>query len=148
MIAGLGLGQAWSPLWGPLPHHPYAVLECSPRRAARWVRENASIEDPFSSSAHRAATKVGAVRLERQLRLVVGSKVAVPPLWVLRAWVDMHFERCERPWAACLDHLLDDAEAAGRPARAGDLHVIEHLPAAARWAARSAPVVVLPAQPW
>lgn len=132
MITGLGLGQTWSPLWGPLPRQPYTVLECSPRRAVRRARENTSVEDPFSSSARRAATKVGDARLERQLRLVAGSRVAVPPLWVLRAWVDVHFERCEQPWAACLDHLLDDAEAAGCPARAGDLHVIEHLPAAAR----------------
>lgn len=143
----MALGQTWDVLWGPSPDHPYATLECSPHRAARWAREQRRITG--ETSAHRQwATSVAYERLDRELVLVAGDQVPVPPLWVLRAWVDAHFVCCEHPWARCLDAIVERAETEERAVRIIDLPELAYAGAAVRWAARRARPATLAPRRW
>lgn len=146
MSVGLEVGQSWNLLWGPEPDQPYAALECSPDRGARWARGQRSAGQ--SRARRQWATAVGRARLGRELTLVAGDQVAVPPLWVLRAWVDAHFVCCEQPWAACLNAIVARAEAEGRAVRIIDLPELAHAGPAVRWALPLVRPAVLAARPW
>ena len=148
MSAGLSVGASWGPVWDRAPGRPYATMQCSLRRAARVANQNGRPLPLPITARRRAAAAAGGARLEREVALVAGDQVPVPPLGVLISWVDAHHGVCDRPWALCLDRAVGLAEAEQRPLAAGDLHQFGALPALRRWSARRAPLAVPPAQRW
>ena len=148
MSADLSVAASWGPVWEDAPQRPYATMQCSRRRAARVANQHGRPLPLLITAGRRAAAAAGGARLEREVALVAGDQVPVPPLGVLIAWVDAHHGVCEHPWALCLDRTLEIAEAEQRALAVEDLHQFHALPALRRWAAQRARPAVLPAQRW